>query len=138
MLYYKKTERKNPKDFESPAKYYPAHVTKGKIEMRELAERVSARAGHSVGSVYCVLTDMVDVVLEEIKRSNSCSIAELGGFRLTVQGQGSDTSEDYTLNLVSNTKLVYQPSTRIKNALDVSVVQISEMPTYTLKSEPQP
>lgn len=138
MLYYKKTQRKDPQNPDAAAKYYPTHVTKGKIEMRELAEKVSARAGHSVGSVFCVLTDMVDVIIEEIKRSNSCSIAELGGFRLTIQGYGSDTSEDYNLNLVSNTKLVYQPSTRIKNALKVSAVQITEMPTYTLQSEPQP
>lgn len=138
MLYYKIVQRGNPRDM-STKKFYPTHATKGKIEIRELAERVAARAGHSVGSVYCVLTDMVDVIVENVKRSNSCSIAELGGFRLTLNGDGTDTFEDYNIKNVYNTKLMYEPSVRIKNALKTSVVKISPLPTYQIDlDEAQP
>ena len=85
------TDHQNP-DVEG--KYYAKTVTRGLAGTRELAQRIAARSGHSVGAVQGVIEDILEAMVHFMKLGYNVDCGMAGRFQLKVRSEGQITAEE--------------------------------------------
>lgn len=120
MIIYKVIERKNPKDFESPGKFYATPVCFNQLNIDNLAERISASCTVTRADCLAVLASLQEQIILALQEGNKVHLGDLGSFRLTFRGTGSDTAEDYKTSLIKTVNVCFTANTDLKEALKVS------------------
>ena len=110
-------ERENPLDREAPKKFYATSVKRGLMGMEELAERISGSSTASEGDILLVLTELSKQLRLALTQGYAVKIPGLGSFRVTLNGIGSDTAEEFTVNLVRGPKIRYLPEVDLMDCL---------------------
>ena len=89
---YNVIPRKDPRNLESPPKFYPSVVSSGHTGLREITG-VSIGKFSTVSSVdtLAVLEALLSVVPEELARGQIVELGDLGSFRLTIETIGAAT-----------------------------------------------
>lgn len=78
-IYYNVVERKNPADPESPeTKFYAVQKTLGTVGIKEIAETLATRSGHSAGSVMGVCHDLIEAIAHFVSTGSNVSLGSLG------------------------------------------------------------
>ena len=99
-------------------KYYPCAVSKGEMNLENLAKIISERSSMSRADCYGVIMALSEVVGESLSEGYLVKIDSLGTFQLVLQGVASDNQEALGKSNITNAKISYKPSKEIKDKLN--------------------
>ena len=105
--------RKNPQDKAAAAKYYAQVVLAPEMTQRQIVEQIADRCTLTGSDIKAVL----DALMTVIKRGSPVRLGDLGSFRPSVSGFGSATADKCGANSVKKARVIYVPSTEIKEAV---------------------
>jgi predicted histone-like DNA-binding protein len=110
--------RVNPQKREDPVKYYATLNSRGKRNLRYIAQRISDKSSLNIIDVKAVLEGLLQVIPEEIKDGYIVELEEFGNFWVTCSSSPSDTEEGVTASNIEKVNLQFRPGKLIKNTLD--------------------
>ncbi|MGL5730854.1 MAG: HU family DNA-binding protein [Bacteroidales bacterium] len=106
---YVLVERPNPQDRNAPKKFYANAVVRGSMGLEGLAERIAGSSTASKGDIMLVLTALGEQLQQLMMEGYSVKVDGLGTFRVTINGIGSDTPEEFSSSLIRKFSIRYRP-----------------------------
>ena len=110
--------RVNPLKREDPVKYYATLNSRGKRNLRYIAQRISDKSSLNIIDVKAVLEGLLQVIPEEIKDGYIVELEEFGNFWVTCSSSPSETEDEVTASNIDKVNLQFRPGKLIKNILD--------------------
>lgn len=96
MHKYKVVGIQNPQDKTAPLKYYGKPVSSGKVNIEQVANRISKESTLSRHDILAVLSAFNDALVEYLEQGLTIDFERLGTFKLTFRSKASDTPEAVT------------------------------------------
>ena len=109
--------KKDPRNLEAPPKYYPTVVSKGRSDLRAIAERITGMSTVTSVDTLAVLEAFLLVIPEELAKGNIVELGELGSFRLTALASGEARPEDVSKRNIKEVKVRFKPGKLFKQIL---------------------
>lgn len=88
----------NRKNSEFSGKWYARAVYTNMVNLDAIAERIQRNSTAKKSDCLAVLTEMVEVIKDELQASHSVHIDGLGYFRLGLRTAPANTAADFTVN----------------------------------------
>jgi len=110
--------RQNPLKREDAAKYYATINSKGKRNLRYIAQRISDKSTLSIIDVKAVLEGFLQVIPEEITDGYIVELEEFGNFFATCTSKSSDNEEEVNSSNIEKVNLQFRPGRLVKEVLD--------------------
>ena len=98
-------------------KYYPCAVSKGEMQLDDLARIIAGRSTISRADCYGVIMALSDVIGQVISDGNIVKIDSLGTFQLVLQGTAADTEDALGKSNIKGAKISYKPSKELKTKI---------------------
>lgn len=108
-LLYSVVARKNPRDPNSPYKYYPQPVSNGESGFKSLAKRIQKNTGQNYPDVVGVLAALEDILPEELKNGLIVRLGSLGSFYTTYKTNPAEAPEDVTERNIEEVRIRFRP-----------------------------
>ncbi len=91
-LYQNKSKNSQFKD-----KWYALSVMTGTTDLNTIAERIERNCTAKKSDVLAVLTELVEVLRDELRSSRIVKINGLGSFRISIKSKLADTKEAFSI-----------------------------------------
>ncbi|MCA9932618.1 MAG: DNA-binding protein [Ardenticatenaceae bacterium] len=114
---YTVVAKKNPRDPESPPKYYPVINSKGRTNQRALAVKGSRESTMGAPDLAATMESLLALIPEELIAGNIVDLGDFGTFRLSIKGEGADTEEEVTSHNIKRLTVIFTPGKEFKLAL---------------------
>jgi predicted histone-like DNA-binding protein len=115
--------RKNPRDLDTPAKYYANIVGDGKTTLSDLAKHASTMSTVSKADILAVLESTFEKIAQDVADGKIVYVGEY----FTLQAGGSsvcaETEKEVTAANIKTVKAVFRPGKMIKDALKLATFQ---------------
>lgn len=112
---------------EDDKKYYASVNNSGTFSFDNLCESVASISTASRGDVLVVMDGVLTVMKSALLRGEVVQFGELGNFQINFGSQGVSTTEEFKTSLIRKPRIVYRPSTLLKESLKkVSVERIGK------------
>jgi predicted histone-like DNA-binding protein len=115
---YNVVARVNPLKREETPKFYATFNSKGKRNLRYIAQRISDKSTLNIIDVKAVLEGLLQVIPEEINDGYIVELEEFGNFGVTCSSSPSATEEEVTASNIEKVNLQFRPGKLIKNVLE--------------------
>lgn len=112
--------RRKPGDPTAPEKYYPSLKSSGRVTLRQLSKQIAEISTVSSVDTMAVLEALLTLIPREIANGNIVNLGDFGSFRLRIQSEGSDRSEEVTANNIKNVLPRFIPGKEFKQALNTT------------------
>ena len=115
---YKAVQRPNPLKKEEVNKFYPTAISNGKVELKEMAKRISAKST-TVSDIdtYAVLMALTQEISNAIQNGGTVHLGELGYFHITLSGKGAKDAKSVTSSDIKEARLRFMAGNEIENSL---------------------
>ncbi|MDY0015317.1 MAG: DNA-binding protein [Bacteroidales bacterium] len=120
---YKLIQRINPKDVQSPKKWYALPVNNGLVSVEEMAQLIALRSSLTPGDVYNVIYNLYDAIPDYIEEGRSVSLGVLGKMRGSFSSKGIDDPKKYNARLITKKRIIFTPGVAIKKRLKTMKVE---------------
>ncbi|MCV6628499.1 MAG: HU family DNA-binding protein [Flavobacteriaceae bacterium] len=117
MHKYKVIAKDNPQDKTAPVRYYGSPVSSGKVQIEEIAARISKESTLSRHDIIAVLSAFNDALAEYLQQGLSIDFERLGIFSLTFRSHGSDTPEEVNPSKFYAHRPSFRPKPNIRERL---------------------
>jgi predicted histone-like DNA-binding protein len=117
MLKFRIIPKVNPREPENPPKYYASNVSQGEVNVRDLAEQITAQSTVTTIDTLAVLEALLKVIPRELSNGKIVRLGDLGSFRLTLSSEGSEQSDDFNASMIKGTKLHFRGGKLFRNVL---------------------
>ena len=114
---YSVTPRKDPRDQNSPAKYYVTVKSQGRVDHLGVARDINKMSTVSSVDTTAVLEAFMNVVPDMLADGKIVELGDFGTFRVSVSSEGADTPEEVNSRNITDVRIVFQPGKRLKNLL---------------------
>lgn len=126
---FKVQERKNP--ITRVVKFYPSVVIGSRVTLDRIVREIEESCTVHEADVRAVIASFTRRVVSHLQDGNSVSLGDLGNFRVSLSGHGSDTPEEVSAASVKRTRVVFTPSgvmrrSMKKGADGVRVVKVTD------------
>lgn len=102
-------ERANPQDREAPKKFYASAIKRGSMGLDGLAERISDSTSASKADTILVLTALSTQLQLLLSEGYSVKLQGVGNLRVTLNGIGADTLEEFGVHLIRKPNIRFLP-----------------------------
>lgn len=116
-IHYKMVSKQNNLATPPETKYYPCAVSKGKVTLEELSAIAASRSTLSKADCFAVLVALSEGIAESLAQGKIVELNHLGTFAVTLKGAPANNVEDLGKSSIKGTRVVYKPSSQIKNKL---------------------
>ncbi|MGL5785285.1 MAG: HU family DNA-binding protein [Bacteroidales bacterium] len=107
-------ERENPQDRTAPKKFYASAMKRGSMGIDGLAERIADATTASRADTLLVLTALCTQLDQLLSEGYSVKLQGLGTFRVTLNGIGADTMEEFGPHLIRKPSIRFLPEVALK------------------------
>ncbi|WP_253916465.1 HU family DNA-binding protein [Lentimicrobium sp. S6] len=97
--------------------YYPRICDREKINLLELSRLISRQCSFTTADVYGVLEAFVGNIPSLLLENKSIELGDLGIFSLHAKAKGSPEKQQVTKNNITELKIAFRPSKRLKQSL---------------------
>jgi predicted histone-like DNA-binding protein len=111
-------ERGKPGDLTAPKKFYPSVISTGKIHQRALARQVAEISTVSPADVAGTVEALLSQIPRELANGNIVDLGDFGSFRVRIQTEGSDTTEEATANKIKRVSVRFIPGKEFQQVLN--------------------
>lgn len=114
---FKMIPKKNSLVSPPETKYYPCAVSKGEVNLDDLARIVASRTTMSRPDCFGVIMALSDVIGESLANGNIVRIDNLGTFQINLTGTPADTEAALGKSNIKAAKINYKPSKDLKTRM---------------------
>ena len=111
--------RKNPQDKNAAARNYPQVVLGPELKQKQIVEQIADRCTLTGSDVKAVLDALMVVIKRNLANGSPVRLGDLGSFRPSVSGIGTATTDKFGVSTVKKARVIYVPSTEIKEAVSL-------------------
>ena len=111
--------RKNPQNKDAAAKYYAQVVLAPEMALKQIVEQIADRCTLTGSDIKAVLDALMTVIKRNLANGSPVRLGDLGSFRPSVSGIGIATADKCGANSVKKARVIYVPSTEIKEAVSM-------------------
>lgn len=111
--------RKNPQDKTAAPKYYPTVVLSQELTQRQIVDQIADRCTLTGSDIKAVLDALMTIIKRSLANGSPVRLGDLGSFRPSVSGIGSLTADKCGANSVKKARVIYVPSSEIKEAVSM-------------------
>ncbi|MDR1339538.1 MAG: HU family DNA-binding protein [Prevotellaceae bacterium] len=128
-LFFKKVLRGNPSNPAVPKRWYPTLKSIGLVKEKEVAKLLADETTLNPKEAEMTLYQLLKVIVRLLLDGHTVQLGELGSFRLTARGEGSDTEAEVNANKIKSVHLHFTPSEELRKEIndatfkDVSTIQ---------------
>jgi predicted histone-like DNA-binding protein len=128
-LFFKKIQRGNPSNPAAPKLWYPILKSLGLVKEKEVAKLLADETTLNPKEAEMTLFQLLKVIVRLLLEGHTVQLGELGSFRLTARGEGSETEAEVNANKIKSVHIHFTASDalreQIKNAAfkDVATLQ---------------
>lgn len=115
---YKAIQKPNPANREAAKLYYPTAISSGKVELKELAKRISSKST-TVSDIdtLAVLMALTKELSTAIDNGETVHLGDLGYFHITLTGTGELDEKKLSVSNIESAKLRFVAGKEIENSL---------------------
>lgn len=113
----KATQRKNPLKPAEAKKFYAQVVLAPEMTQRQIVDQIADRCTLTGSDIKAVLDALMTVIKRSLANGSPVRLGDLGSFRPSVSGKGSETADKCNANSVKKARVIYVPSVEIKEAV---------------------
>lgn len=117
MLYLIPYSKKSLLNGQEQTLHYLLPAAASALSFKEVCRLIAHRTTLTEGEVAFVLTEVAQVVVENIEDGRGTELGALGKVEISAETQSKPTAEELTLATVKRIKLIFKPSIKIKKAL---------------------
>lgn len=99
-------------------KYYPCAVSKGELNLKDLAKIIASRSTVSKADCYGVVMALSDIIGQSLLNGQIIKIDSLGTFSLTLTGTAADSPEPLGKKNIKKAQINYKPSKELKEYIN--------------------
>jgi predicted histone-like DNA-binding protein len=114
---YKLIERRNPQNWQNPAKRFATPVNDGRVTQQEVSADIVNLSSLARGDVGNVINSLIDTVPKYLVMGKSVNLGELGTFRVSFTSAGVEDARDFTVDKISGVRVVFTPSAELRRKL---------------------
>lgn len=118
MINYQVVKKKNPTT--KAIKYYAQAKSSSPMTLAQIAENISRECTVHLADIKAVLVALEEQIISALLNGNTVRLGDLGSFRITLNGKGSDTVENYSTDLIRSIKVRFLSSTTIRSSFMLS------------------
>ncbi len=100
--------RKNPQDKKAAGKYYAQVVLAPEMTQRQIIDQIADRCTVTGSDVKAVLDALMTVIKRNLANGSPIRLGDLGSFRPSVSGIGSENVDKFTASNVKNRRREYR------------------------------
>ena len=89
--------------------FYGRVVHPNRVDTDQLAERIQRNCTVKKSDVVAVLTELVEVMRDELQNSNVVKLNGFGTFRVSMESQGVPDAKDFTTDNIKRLKVNFLP-----------------------------
>ncbi|MBN1968431.1 MAG: HU family DNA-binding protein [Candidatus Delongbacteria bacterium] len=97
--------------------YYPRIHQREKINLRQLAQRISKKSSFTTADVFGILEALIEEIPELVLSNHSVHLNDLGTFSLHIKANASNSPGEVNEQKIKQLKLAFRPSKYIKQSL---------------------
>ena len=116
-LLFNRVMKKNPRQPDDPAKWFPVLKSRGLMSEREVALEISDETTLNPMEARMALYQFQKVVTKALLDGKTVRLGELGSFRLTLSATGADDKEAADHTKVKRVNMRFTPAIPLKEAL---------------------
>lgn len=125
-------------------KWYARAVMTDVVDTDMLADRIQRNCSMKRSDVRAVLTELVEVMSDELQASHRVRLDGFGSFKIGLATKPADTAKDFSAaaNIVGM-RVNFMPETHISRAnrtrskMFITGATVKEMPEYAVNDDPQ-
>lgn len=143
LLY--KLHKKNSKNASVNGKWYATAYMSQTTNTQTLMERIQRNCTAKKSDVAAVITELVEVIQDELQASHRVKIDGLGSFKIGISSTGAESAKKFTVaDNVKSLHVVFQPETRYDRANKqriktfLSGTRLQEAGQYSVEEETEP
>lgn len=126
---YSVTPRKDPRNPQSPAKYYAQTQVVSEYTFDNLCSDLQVMSTLTEGDIKAVTVNMVHCIGEALKNGRSVRLGELGILRVVVTSTGAESKELFTAANIRKPRIAFYAGKRLKtNIENLSFKQVEPRP----------
>lgn len=111
--------RKNPQDKTAAAKFYPTVVLSQEMNQKQIIKQIADRCTLTGSDIKAVLDALMTVIKTCLENGSPVRLGDLGSFRPSISGRGSETVDKCGASAVRKARVIYVPSAEIKEAVSL-------------------
>jgi predicted histone-like DNA-binding protein len=111
-------ERGNPARPDAPKKYYPSIRARGRMTLRQLAEKAADMSTLTTVDVLAVIESLLAIIPQELENGRIVDLGDFGNFWLRSTSEGSTKPEQVRGDKITSLIPRFMPGKRFKQALD--------------------
>ena len=113
MIHYRLYQNNNVES-EQYKKWYGRAVMTDTTDLNTLAERIQANCSMKKSDVQAVLTELVEVMRDELQSSHRVKLDGFGSFKIGLKSTGCDTSKDFSVTRnIKGLRVLFQPALKV-------------------------
>jgi predicted histone-like DNA-binding protein len=99
-------------------KFYPCAVSRGEVNLDDLAKIISDTSSMSKADCYGVIIALSNAIGKSLADGNLVKIDPLGTFSLRLQGTAADSPEPLGKNTIKGANINYKPSRELQKRME--------------------
>lgn len=113
----KATARKNPIKPAEAAQFYAQVVLAPEMTLKQIVDQIADRCTLTGSDIKAVLDALMTIIKRSLANGSPVRLGDLGSFRPSISGKGSVSADKCTASTVKKARVIYVPSTEIKEAV---------------------
>ena len=115
---FKITPHKDPRDRNSPPKYYATVKSSGRTDTNSIARKINSISTVSSVDTAAVLEAFLHVLPEQLAEGHIVELGDFGRFRVSVSSEGAEQAEDVTARHITDVRVIFTPGKRFVQLLN--------------------
>ena len=116
-ILFKTVERTNPQDVTAPKKWFPILKTISQKKEKEVAREIADETTLNPKEAEMALSQLEKVLIRTLLASSSVQLGDWGSFRLTCNGESSDTQKEVNAGKIKKLNIRFTPGKALTEAL---------------------
>ena len=116
-MQYSIVSRQNPLNRGADAKFYPKPEWNQEITIRRLSEQIAKSCTLTPADVTAVLESFLSELPDYLIDGHPVRLGDFGILKLSFSATGQDQKEKVTASDINNVRVLFRPSTRLKQEL---------------------
>lgn len=114
---YSIVARENPLDRDAAPKFFPKPEWNQEITIRRLSERIAKNCTLTPADVTAVLESFLSELPDYLKDGHPVRLGDFGILKLSFSANGQEQQENVSASDITNVRVLFRPSTRLKQEL---------------------
>jgi predicted histone-like DNA-binding protein len=117
-LFFKRILRGNPSNPAAPKLWYPILRSVGLVKEKKLAELLADETTLNPKEAEMTLYQLLKVIIRLLLDGHTVQLGELGSFRLTARGEGSETEAEVNANKIKSVHIHFTASDSLREQIN--------------------